>query len=93
LQQTFSVGLRAGERFSRISLDLDILDGTLRLWMRQFPIAQLLPVKIEPLSAKSVPDRLKRTELVGAISLQTPGGFRFDGLDVGDVAVLLEHVR
>ncbi len=81
-----------GESLAAISRDLDVLDNSLRLWMVKFAEGQFLPLKIEA----GEPKRSAQTiypEPAGTIALTTPGGFRFECLDVGDVAVLLEQLR
>ena len=83
--------LRSGERMREVCESLDVLEGSLRLWMRQFPSDQFLPVKLKPSLDRDAGDA--REIGSGTISLTTPSGFRFDALDVGDVAVLLEQLR
>src|SRR5688572_27854785 len=65
-------------------------EGSLRLWMRQFPSSQFLPVRVKATFDR---DAGEASEFgPGTISLTTPSGFGFDALDVGDVAVLLEQL-
>jgi transposase-like protein len=84
--------LRDGVPFSEICRELDILRGTLQLWVEQYPLRELAPVKIDRRKERSPAITVER-KISGSISLHTPPGFRFDGLDVGDVAALLEELR
>jgi len=82
--------VREGEPFSGISRDLDIREGSLRLWVRQFPAAEILPVTVERTRSERA---ASSGTTVARISLVTPEGLRFEGLELGDVATLLEQLR
>jgi hypothetical protein len=58
---------------------LDVLEGSLRLWMEQYPEPKMREVEIVP----------EAREASGSISFTTRDG-RFDGLEIDDVIVLLE---
>ena len=72
----------AGEPFKSITAAVGVLEGSLRLWMDQFPERVLKRVQVvddEPIS--------------GAISLLTPDGFLFDGLEISSAARLWAEIR
>ncbi len=63
--------------------DLDVLEGSLRRWMRQFPQDPVLqPVRV--FDAQVDASRL---------TMVTPDGFRFEDLSMTDAIVLLEKLR
>lgn len=73
--------LRAqGETFAGICERLDVLEGSLRLWMQQYPESTIREVSVAP-------EPLKTSS---CISVTTPDGLRFEGLEIDDVIVLLE---
>lgn len=71
-----------GESFRSISRSLEINEGSLRLWMDQFPERALQPVAL-------VDGAIFRSE----ICLVTPDGFRVEGLHVESVVRLLGQIR
>jgi hypothetical protein len=70
------------ESFRSICRTLDINEGSLRLWMDQFPERSLQPVTVIDY------DRLGR-----GLTLVTPDGFRVEGLAIETAAQLLDRVR
>lgn len=75
--------LAEGTSFRRVAAELGILEGSLRLWMRQLPERGLQPVTVIDVAA---PTR-------DLICLVTPGGFRFEGLDLATAARLWEQLK
>ncbi|MEQ8280832.1 MAG: transposase [Deltaproteobacteria bacterium] len=73
----------AGARFRELVDELGIQEGSLRLWLKQYPEAALQPVEIveEPLPI----DR--------PIALVTPDGFRFEGIELAIAVRLWERLR
>jgi hypothetical protein len=71
-----------GETFASICDALEINEGSLRLWMDQFPERALQPVTM-------IDGGIFRRD----ISLITPDGFRVEGLQVETAAQLLERLR
>ena len=63
--------LAAGQKFSAVVAALDVIDGSLRLWMRQFPETAIQRVQI----IDEVPESDRST-------LVTPTGFRFEDLEL-----------
>lgn len=82
---------------SRVVEELNVLEGSLRKWMRQFPAGELMPVRVEASSrtrqSRSRAAAEAAAALMGTISLTTPAGLRFEGLDACDVAILLEQLQ
>ena len=74
--------LAAGQKFSAIVAALDIVEGSLRLWMRQFPETAIQPVQI----IDSVP-------ATSGIVIVAPNGFRFEGLDLLSAVELWRRIR
>jgi transposase-like protein len=70
------------ESFRAICAALNINEGSLRLWMEQFPERSLQPVTV-----------IDRDLFLRGITLVTPEGFRIEGLAVETAAQLLERVR
>ena len=74
--------LAAGEKFSAVVAALDVIDGSLRLWMRQFPEAAIQRVQI----IDAIPER-------AGITLVTPNGFRFEDLDLLSAVELWRRIQ
>ena len=69
-----------GWTYAQICEHLDVLEGSIRLWMRQCSEPELRPVAVvEPEPATT-----------STIVVTTPSGLRIEGIAVEDVAVLLE---
>lgn len=87
--------LKGGESLRKISFSLDINESSIRDWMHLFPSESFLPIKVESTSIrpeqKPAKEKLNRGE--ESISLVLPSGARFEPLHIGDVALLLEHLR
>lgn len=74
----------AGESHRASALALDLHEGTLRQWMERYPAGLLQPVQI------ALDDEPVRST---GISVATPDGFLFDGLDVEGAIRLWERLR
>ena len=74
--------LAAGEKMTSIAAEMDVVETSLRHWMRQRPERALQPVRIAAAASR-------RDDLV----LITPDGFRIEGLEVAEVAQLLGWLR
>lgn len=70
-----------GQKFAQICADLDVCEGSLRLWMQQFPEPAFREVAVSSEPAA------KRT---AGICVTMPDGVRVEGLDIDDLIVLLE---
>ncbi len=60
-----------GATFAAICEELDVLEGSLRLWMEQYPDPEIRKVPLVP----------QIREADGSISMTTRDGLRFDGLE------------
>ena len=69
-----------GATFAAVCEELDVLEGSLRLWMEQYPEAEIREVALVP----------EIREAARSISMTTRNGLRFDGLELDDIIVLLE---
>lgn len=78
--------LSAGESLRRIAKSLGIYESTLRLWLNKSAAGNLQPVAIRV-------DAPAATNIAGGISIATPDGFLFDGLDLIAAIKLWEHIR
>ncbi len=76
--------MAGGESHRASAKALDLHEGTLRQWMERYPAGRLQPVQI---AADDEPARST------GISVATPDGFVFDGLDVDDAIRLWERLR
>lgn len=73
---------RAGDSFKAITKSMGVLEGSLRLWMQQFPERAIQPVEIIEADAGS-----------SAIAVVTPDGYRIEGLCVSAAVQVLERLR
>jgi len=73
-----------GESHRASAKALDLHEGTLRQWLERYPAGQLQPVQI---AADDEPAPST------AISVATPDGFVFDGLDLDGAIRLWERLR
>jgi hypothetical protein len=69
-----------GATFAAVCEELDVLEGSLRLWMEQYPEAEIREVALVP----------EIREAARSISMTTRNGLRFDGLELDAIIVLLE---
>jgi hypothetical protein len=77
--------IAGGETLRAVAKDLDLHETTLRLWLERLGSARVLPVTIEePADAAAVQT---------GISVATPDGFLFDGLDVSSAIRIWERLR
>lgn len=76
--------MAGGESHRASALALDLHEGTLRQWMERYPAGRLQPVQV---AADEEPARST------GISVATPDGFVFDGLDVDEAIRLWERLR
>jgi transposase-like protein len=93
----------AGETWSQITEDLDVLVNSLKLWMQQNPPkpAAKRPAKRKPAPKKRRAPKLAEVTVVdpapaadeGGLVLTTPGGHRISGLSLASAAALLERLR
>ena len=80
----------AGEGWGRIGLDLGLSPTTAMTWLEtsRGPSRASTKNLFLPVTMKR-----KEEEKVGGVSLVTPGGFRFEGLDVKGAAALWRQLR
>jgi hypothetical protein len=71
-----------GVDFQQVAAELGVGKGSLYQWMRQFPERALQPITIVDMVPSGT-----------AISLVTPDGYRFEGLDLGAAVRLREQLR
>ena len=76
--------MASGESHRASAKALDLHEGTLRQWMERYPAGRLQPVQV---AADEEPARST------GISVATPDGFVFDGLDVDEAIRLWERLR
>jgi hypothetical protein len=70
--------LRAeGHSFAAITRRLGVLEGSLRLWMEQFPDTPTIQ-----------PVEVMTSVVASGITLRAPDGFVFEGLDLDGAALL-----
>ena len=80
--------LRAtGDTWPSIIAKLNVLESSLRRWMQQFPETALQPVRVVEAAVVDI----QAHDVV--ITLSTPDGFHFDGLDVATAAELWRRLR
>jgi hypothetical protein len=75
----------AGEPVLRVARDLNVLQSSLRQWLERYPAPQIEPVVI---SADDAP-----AERPAGISIATPDGFVFDGLDLRSALEIWARAR
>ena len=73
-----------GSSWPEVCRELDVLEGSLRLWMRQFPVEaqQVLPVQV----LRPVPEPQH-------LCVVTPDGIRVEGLDLDGAYQLVQMLR
>jgi transposase-like protein len=82
-----------GQSLAAASRELGIHQSTLRQWLRPPRGTSMQPVELEDDHARLGPEARPATENKPSISLATPDGFLFDGLDLASALRVWEHLR
>ena len=82
-----------GQSRAVASRELGIHQSSLRQWLRPQRGATVQPMELEDDHERLGPEARPATENKPSISLATPDGFLFDGLDLASALRVWEHLR